>query len=204
MYWPRCSTSAPAPTRPPERMKRPALPSVVGALLILLYPLLIWFAQGRVEPRMLALLLVAIAAARLLTTRMDRKLRWMGLAALALAMPALYWNALLPLKLYPVAISAGMLALFGYSLVKPPSMIERMARLTDPDLPAYAITYTRRVTQVWCIFFALNGSIALATALWASQAVWSLYTGVLSYIAMGLLFCAEYMVRLHVRRRHHA
>ncbi|MBV8624793.1 MAG: hypothetical protein JO174_15020 [Herbaspirillum sp.] len=185
-------------------MKRPALPSVVGALLILLYPLLIWFAHGRVEPRLLALLLVAIAAARLLTTRMDRKLRWMGLAALVLAMPALYWNALLPLKLYPVAISAGMLALFGYSLVKPPSMIERMARLTDPGLPAYAIAYTRRVTQVWCLFFALNGSIALATALWASQAVWSLYTGVLSYIAMGLLFCVEYMVRLHVRRRHHA
>ncbi|MFJ3056667.1 hypothetical protein [Herbaspirillum sp. NPDC087042] len=185
-------------------MKRPALPSVIGALLILLYPLLIWFAHGRVEPRMLALLLVAIAAARLLTTHMDRKLRWMGLAALALAMPALYWNALLPLKLYPVAISAGMLALFGYSLVKPPSMIERMARLTDPALPAYAIAYTRRVTQVWCVFFALNGSIALATALWASQAVWSLYTGVLSYIAMGVLFGAEYMVRLHVRRRHHA
>jgi uncharacterized membrane protein len=93
-------------------------------VLILLYPLLIWFAHGRVEPRMLALLLVAIAAARLLTTRMDRKLRWMGLAALVLAMP-LYWNALLPLKLYPVAISAGMLALFGYSLVKP--LLERMA-----------------------------------------------------------------------------
>jgi hypothetical protein len=31
MCWPRCSTSAPVPTRPPERMKRPALPSVVGA-----------------------------------------------------------------------------------------------------------------------------------------------------------------------------
>ncbi len=185
-------------------MKRPALPSVIGALLILLYPLLLWFAHGRVEPRVLALLLVAIAAARLLTTHMDRKLRWMGLAALALAMPALYWNALLPLKLYPVAISAGMLALFGYSLVKPPSMIERMARLTDPALPAYAIAYTRRVTQVWCVFFALNGSIALATALWASQAAWSLYTGVLSYIAMGVLFGAEYMVRLCVRRRHHA
>ncbi|MFJ3045524.1 hypothetical protein ACIPEN_06825 [Herbaspirillum chlorophenolicum] len=185
-------------------MKRPDLPNILGTLLILLYPLLIWTAHGKLEPRMLALLLVAIAAVRLLTSSLSRNFRWTGLAALGLAAPALYWNALLPLKLYPVAISAGMLALFGYSLFKPPSMIERLARLRDPNLPNFAIAYTRRVTQVWCVFFALNGSIAFATAMWASSAVWSMYTGVISYVAMGVLFAGEYLVRLYVRRQHHA
>lgn len=185
-------------------MKRPELPNLFGTLLILLYPLLIWSAHGRVEPRMLALLLLAIAGVRLLTSRLSRNYRWTGLAALALAAPALYWNALLPLKLYPVAISAGMLALFGYSLIKPPSMIERLARLHDPELPPFAIAYTRRVTQVWCVFFTVNGSIAFATAMWASPAVWSMYTGVISYVAMGILFAGEYLVRLYVRRQHHA
>ena len=188
-------------------MKPPAMPrlaTLAGPLLILLYPLLIWYAHGKLEPRTLALSLVLIAVVRLFATRTGGPLRWMGVAALALAAPAVYWNALLPLKLYPVAISAGMLALFGYSLYKPPTVIERMARLGSPDLPLFVIAYTRRVTQVWCLFFAINGSIALSTALWCSPAAWSMYTGVISYIAMGLLFAGEYLVRLYVRRQHHA
>jgi uncharacterized membrane protein len=185
-------------------MKKPELSKLLSVLLILLYPLLIWSAHGKVEPRLLAMLLIAIAALRLLTVRVSRNLRWTGVLALLLAAPALYWNALLPLKLYPVAISAGMLAVFGYSLFHPPSIIERMARLTDPDLPPFAVAYTRRVTQVWCLFFALNGGIAFITAMWCSPAVWSMYTGVISYAVMGLLFGGEYLVRLYVRRQHHA
>jgi len=56
---------------------------------------------------------------------------------------------------------------------------------------------------VWCGFFVLNGAIALGTALWASEAVWSLYTGVISYVLMGLLFAGEYLVRLRFKRLHH-
>jgi uncharacterized membrane protein len=81
-------------------------------------------------------------------------------------------------------------------------MIERMARLSDPALPAYAIAYTRRVTQVWCGFFVMNGTLALLTAVWASAAIWSLYNGVLAYVLMGCLFAGEYLVRIVVRRRH--
>jgi len=58
-----------------------------------------------------------------------------------------------------------------------PSMIERLARLREPRLPQAAIAYTRRVTQVWCVFFAINGAIALVTAIWASDQVWALYNG---------------------------
>jgi uncharacterized membrane protein len=185
-------------------MKKPDFASVLTTLIILAYPLLIWFAHGKIAPRLLALVLLAVAAIRLLTFKLGRRYRWMSLAALVLAVPALFWNALLPLKLYPVAVSLGMLALFGASLVHPPSIIERLARLQDPDLPAFAVAYTRRVTQVWCVFFALNGGLAFATAVWASEAVWSLYTGVISYLLMGILFVGEYVVRFYVRRHHHA
>jgi uncharacterized membrane protein len=185
-------------------MKRPELGNLLTTLVVLTYPLLIWYAQGKIEPRLLALALLALALLRLVTLRLTPRYRWMSLAALALATPALLWNALLPLKLYPVAISIGMLMLFGHSLLHPPSLIERLARLQDPQLPAFAVAYTRRVTQVWCIFFALNGAIAFATAVWASPAIWSLYTGVISYLAMGVLFVGEYLLRLYVRRQHHA
>ncbi len=55
--------------------------------------------------------------------------------------------------------------------------------------------YTRRVTQVWCGFFVLNGGLALCTALWASDAGWALYNGLVAYVLMGLLFAGEWLVR---------
>lgn len=110
---------------------------------------------------------------------------------------------LLPLQLYPVLISVIMLCLFAYSLIFPPSFIERIARLSESELPLQAVFYTRRVTQVWCVFFVFNGGVALATALWASPAVWSLYNGVISYLLMGLLFAGEYLVRLRFKQKYH-
>jgi uncharacterized membrane protein len=110
-------------------------------------------------------------------------------------------NAWGPLKLYPVLVNAVMLGVFGYSLLSPPTVVERFARLREPELSPAGVAYTRRVTQVWCVFFIVNGSIALATALWASPKVWSLYNGLIAYLMMGVLFGSEYLVRLYVRRR---
>jgi uncharacterized membrane protein len=83
-------------------------------------------------------------------------------------------------------------------------MIERFARMSAPDLPAQAIGYTRRVTQVWCVFFAINGAIALVTALWAAPAIWTIYNGLVAYLMMGLLLAGEYVVRWHFKRQLHA
>lgn len=176
---------------------------MLAVVLTLLYPLAIWFGHGRVEPRWLALLLLLAAATRLPSLTVSRAARWSAGGALLLAAGAIWANALLPLKLYPVLVNGALLAAFGYSLVSPPSMIERFARMSEPDLPPAAIAYTRRVTQVWCAFFVVNGAIALGTALWASEAVWSLYTGVISYCLMGILFGGEYLVRLRFKRMQH-
>lgn len=151
---------------------------------------------------MAALLLLA-AATRIPSFKLSRIARWSMLAALVLAACAVWANALLPLKLYPVLVNAVLLAVFGFSLAVPPSMVERFARLREPDLPPAAVAYTKRVTQVWCVFFIFNGAIALGTALWASAEVWSLYTGVIAYILMGLLFGLEYLARLRFKRLHH-
>jgi uncharacterized membrane protein len=74
--------------------------------------------------------------------------------------------------------------------------------LSEPDLPPFAVIYTRRVTGVWCGFFVLNGSLALATALWASNQVWALYNGLLAYVMMGALFGGEWLVRRRVKAAH--
>jgi uncharacterized membrane protein len=163
-------------------------------LATLLYPLIIYLGMGRFEPRWLALFLLAIALARALVSRDPV---WLAAAAGALLLVAVsvLGNQTLPLKLYPVLVSAVMLTVFGLSLLHPPSAIERIARLQHPDLPVQAIAYTRKVTMVWCVFFIGNGCIALATAAWASDRVWALYTGLISYLLMGILFAGEWLVR---------
>jgi uncharacterized membrane protein len=177
--------------------------TVLTAAVTLLYPLAIWFGHGQVEPRWLAGLLLLAVATRLPALKLSGVARWSVAGALVLVACAIWSNLLLPLKLYPVLVNAALLAGFAYSLTTPMSAVERMARLRGDDFPPLAQAYMRKVTQVWCGFFVFNGAVAFATALWASEAVWSLYTGVISYVLMAVLFGAEYLVRLRFKRLHH-
>ena len=172
-------------------------------LLTLIYPLAIWLGQKQFEPRFLAGLLVLAALTRLPALKIGRANQWWAAAVVLLFIFAVWNNALLPLKLYPVLVNTAMLGAFGYTLIFPPSMAERFARIREPNLPPQAIGYTRRVTQVWCGFFALNGAAALITAFWASAGAWWLYNGLIAYVMMGLLFAGEYFTRLHFKARHH-
>jgi uncharacterized membrane protein len=169
-----------------------------------IYPLAIYFGIKFFEPRTVALLL---AVSLILRRRRDagRFLadlkhadRGVLLALLSLAVLTATTNSETLLRLYPVAMSLGMLLLFGLSLKFPPSMVERFARLRESDLSPDGIRYTRRVTQVWCAFFVVNGAIAGWTALYASRDVWALYNGLIAYLLMGALFAGEWLVRRHV------
>jgi uncharacterized membrane protein len=169
--------------------------------ITLIYPLAVWLGHGQIEPRFLAGLLVLIGLTRLHILKINQAERWWIAGTLLLFIVAVWSNLLLPLKLYPVLVNAALLSVFAYSLIFPPSMIEHFARSREPNLPTRAIRYTRRVTQVWCIFFAANGVIALITALWASSATWTLYNGLIAYLMMGLLFAGEYVIRWHFKRQ---
>jgi uncharacterized membrane protein len=103
----------------------------------------------------------------------------------------------LPL-LYPVIVNMGMACVFGLSLVFPPTIIERIARTSTPDLDEDGMAYTRKVTQVWLAFFLSNAAASLGLTLYGDIALWTLYNGCISYILMGILFAGEYIVR----RRH--
>ncbi len=178
------------------------LRTVLVSALMLAYPLLVYFGLAHFSPRTLALLLAGVALLRAL---LKREKVWFIAAggALLLAGIAAASNEAAALKLYPVLVNAAMLALFGASLVHPPTVVERIARLTEPNLPPSGVAYTRRVTQVWCGFFVLNGAIALYTALYASDAQWALYNGLIAYVLMGLLFGGEWLVRQRVRSAPH-
>lgn len=178
---------------------------VIGFLavaLMLLFPMALWLGEGRVAPAWLAALLLLAGLARLPNVAPAVATQYWAGGTILLALLAYWSGALLPLRFYPVLVNAVFLTVFAYSLMVPPSTIERLARLQDPNLPPAAIAYTRGVTQVWCGFFALNGAIALYTAMFSSIAQWSFYNGFLAYLLMGLLFAGEYCARCYFKRRH--
>ncbi|MGN6735809.1 MAG: hypothetical protein ACTHMB_28145, partial [Candidatus Binatia bacterium] len=117
-------------------------------VMTIAYPLVIWLGQGRFEPRVLAILLLLLVAMRLHRLKLSAAWCWCVGGTLLLVVCALWQNAILPLKFYPVLVNGTLLGLFGYSLLFPPSIIERWARMRNAELPARAISYTRRVTQV--------------------------------------------------------
>ena len=105
------------------------------------------------------------------------------------------------LLLYPVVVNAVMLAVFGGSLWSTMPIIERLARLQEPNLPLQAVRYTRRVTQVWSGFFIVNGSVALFTVAYGDMALWTLWNGMIAYLLMGTLMAGEWLIRRRLRKR---
>ena len=178
------------------------------AVLSVLYPLMVLMGLKYLEPRWIGLLLFILIAARLVSSHavrnnlhMLKPVFWGGGAVFLLALGSIVFNHEMPLKAYPVVMNIIMLITFGLTLKSPPSMIERLARLQEPDLPEEAIAYTKKVTLVWMLFFTVNGVIAAYTALFCSFEIWALYNGLIAYLFMGLLFAVEWCIRQQVRKR---
>lgn len=173
-------------------------------ILALAYPVSVFAALTWWNLQGLGLILCLLGILRL-TLPGDVNL-WLGRAAGALlvAIGALLLTveAEIVARAYPVLINLALFVWFGWSLVKPPPVIERLARLSEPDLPDYAVAYTRRVTWVWLLFFLGNGLAAAYTTLFSTLAVWTLYNGLVAYMLIGSLFGIEYGIRLWTRRRY--
>lgn len=120
-----------------------------------------------------------------------------GAAALAVLLPLDPWLAA---RAYPVVLSLGFAMAFAVTLRHPPSLVERLARLREPDLPAEGQVYCRAVTWVWAAWLTANAAIAAGLAAFGSDEAWALWTGLLAYGVMGLLFAGEWVVRRRVRR----
>ncbi|WP_318362625.1 hypothetical protein [Enterobacter sp.] len=178
----------------------------ITALMMLGWPFVIWFGLAHhslhwLLPLMALLLLVRLRQARHTAGPMRFVLQGVALVGLTLcALSALLKSHQL-LLFYPVAVNLVMLAVFGGSLWTPMPLVERLARLREPELPEVAVRYTRRVTQVWCAFFVGNGTIALTTALHGDMQIWTAWNGMIAYLLMGLLMAAEWLVRCRIIKR---
>ena len=170
------------------------------------YPFLV-YAWIESHPSLLVALLGVLTGARLIAVGKLSTRYLLGLLGIATFCALAWWvgSRFQLVKTYPVLVSMIGASYALWTLAHPPSAAERLARLSNPTeyFDERKITYTRRVTAMWAMFFIANGSVATYTAAWTSTGVWTMYNGLISYLLIGGLFGGEYLFRLWYRKRHY-
>jgi len=172
------------------------------ALSIFCYPLFVYFGLKILEPQYIAVLFALLFLVRHLVAPKDSKhiphLNLVVFFVTVLFAVSAVTNSSIVLKFYPVLMSGSFLLIFGYSLWRPPSVVQVIASLHE-TLDEKGIIYTRNVTKIWCVFFLLNMMTATWTIYQANPKIWLIYNGFLSYVVMGLLMAGEWLVRKKIK-----
>jgi uncharacterized membrane protein len=175
---------------------------VVSLAVGLAYPFLVYFGLQILPAGFIAIGLFVLLALRLTFSRKPDSRNTLPylIAALVLLILAAR-SPMVGLKAYPVLLSLALGAGFAYSLIRPPTVIEQIARIRHPDLPLSVNSYLHKVTIAWLMFFLINAALSAATAMSGSLKLWTLYNGFISYIAMGVMFAGEFLIRQVVHQR---
>src|SRR5437016_4084463 len=141
------------------RMKSNRLTAGVFFLLALIYPVLVYFGLKLYSPKAVSLALAILLLLRWLSGGQKQGRKRLGLLLVLpltlCAISALVNNRVFILYL-PVLFSLSLLCSFGFTLLRPPSAIETLAKLQVPDLSSEELAHCRRATQIWTAFFFLN------------------------------------------------
>ncbi|MFL0815344.1 COG4648 family protein [Vibrio parahaemolyticus] len=179
----------------------------LSAIVLFAYPFAVYFGMDKFGLNLVGGLLIAALLLRLFVANKTplKEFKFLALTTGAVGILLVALGMVFKqhgwLKFYPVVVNICMLCVFAFSLKQPQSIIERLARLQEPELPPSGVAYTRKVTMVWCVFFVLNAAFALYTC-FLQVKIWTLYNGLISYLLAGSLFAGEWIVRQFVRKEH--
>jgi uncharacterized membrane protein len=166
----------------------------IFGFLVVAYPLAIYFFRDEIPAPFIGLTVLLVFAFRQGISGGSKLITLtLGLLGFGVALTesGFLW--------VPVLINLVLLWSFGSTLFREVSMIEKFARITNPELPAPAVIYCRYVTVVWCAFFIFNGLVSGHLAWKRDLLQWSQYTGGIAYLLMGGLFAIEFCVRIVVK-----
>jgi uncharacterized membrane protein len=185
--------------------------AIVFAVLSLSYPFILYFYPDAVNASFLLIGLMSLWVLRMVlpilakNRALDKGQKVSLVYGLVIATIMIGISQLgddgLALKLYPTFMSLSVAGAFGLSLRFPPSIIERMARLTDPNLDEAGVQYTRTVTKTWVWFCLVNAAVSVGTVMLQDARIWTLYNGIISYVLMGLMMGGEFIYRAHVKSK---
>lgn len=203
-----------------HHFKRPAK-FFFGAMLIL-YPLLVFCALVvfRFPLRYLSVVIILFAIIYIFINRRNYKGKHRAVIFISptilcvIGIICLLTDSSIVLKLYPALADLVYITIFATSLCIPPPLvfyfIEIYDKIFDKSMDtsikgkltqAQVEQYCRRATLAWCLFFTLDGLVAIMTVFWASDFIWGLYNGGISYAAMGLLLVGEFIILKIIEKR---
>lgn len=140
-------------------------------------------------------------------------LRKLAVTGLVLCYPLLaHWALLLrpdlphaALLFLPTLLNLWLAWLFGSTLRKGRmplisvfAQIERQQflKINESDLPTPIADYTRKLTIIWTTLFITMAAVATLLALSGKTAWWAIFTSLISYVLVTILFIGEYFFRL--------
>ena len=172
--------------------------SIIGGLLAIAYPILIYYGLSRFSVRAMGLVIAVLVIAGVIVRGRGKFATVASPAVGVLALVAL--SAVLEDQRFilamPALINLVLLITFGRTLTRDRMpMIERFARLQTDVLNDDQLGHCRAWTTLWCGFFFVNGLAAAVLAVFAPIAWWTLYTGLIAYVLMGLMFAVEFVIR---------
>lgn len=178
---------------------------ILFVIIFLAYPPFVYFGTVHLSPRIVSLIVIVGLILRLFSSSTN-SLSKIVFPATAVGISLCTVSALLDNELYmqylPVIYSLLFFLVFGSTLLRPPSMIEVFARTVAPSLSPKEVSYCRKVTFIWVIFFVINGLITVVTIYLDAFKLWAYYNGFVSYVLMFLIFTTEFLYRHWKFRRY--
>lgn len=163
-------------------------------------PFVLYFSITRARIEDAALLLFAFAVLKaipaFLGAKREQRVAALRLPAVAVVSAAagLIMREPRALLVLPSASQLAFGAVFLSSLRGTP-LVEHFARMRTPVLGPDRVRYCRSVTVIWGVTLTVAAAIGLALAFWAPLAVWTVFTGIGSYVLVAVLFGGELVVR---------
>jgi uncharacterized membrane protein len=130
-------------------------------LLTMLYSFAVYFGTHYLELWKIASIVFVLLGIRLIASYTVKHWNWpLLMVGMVYCGFAIWSNELLTLRFYPAIANAAMLLLFSWSLVSPPSLIERLGRIQHPDLPPMAsLSFIRGELPRYGVRFLLSTAV---------------------------------------------
>jgi uncharacterized membrane protein len=172
---------------------------ILDAIVIFLYPLIVVIGMNTVGIRWTALIILLFIGRRIIGLVITNKEGTRIVLYQAIAMAAIVGIAgasksAFALRMAPFMISLTFITTFALSLKTTP-IIERFARLSDPNLSDAEARYCGKLTKAWMGVLFANSVLVLCAAFVDNTLLWSILVGPASYALLGSPFVVEYPYR---------
>ena len=173
------------------------------AVLVALYPFIIYFGLRILPPSFFGLLLAILLMFRFGIIPPEQRATAVPIIVilLAYAVAAALSDSVTMLLSYPVLVNAILFVGFAGSLRSEVPLLLRLVRARGIPISSRGPGYLRRLTAIWAGFLVINGASAGWTTT-ASIEIWTLYNGMISNLLIGALIPGEWAFRRHYKKRH--